>query len=397
MTRAWKTPILGSISGLDNRVYLLTTIAFVVGMVELIIGGILDLVALDLGVSVGRAGLLITVFAVAFGISGPVLLFLTGRADRQRVTLVALLVFIAGNLLAVFSTTYGVLLLARIISAASGALLTVVSLTLAAHISEPAYRGRAIGLVVMGISGSIVLGLPIGVSMGHAYGWRSPFVLVIVLAVLLMVGVAAFFGKVSTEKPAPLRKQLDALRGKKVLFAHLTTFFFLAGHFTLYGYLTPFVVSTMGFGGAVITLVYFVYGAAAVTGGGLAGMLADKFGSRRTLLTSTALLVFCLLVIPYTTQIPAIFWLILVTWGVVSWAITPPIQSHLVQLSPETSEIQQSLNNSVLHLGIALGTLVGSGVIDRFSVEQNAFTGAFFVVIALGAALVTLRREHEVV
>lgn len=397
MTRAWKTPILGSISVLDKRVYLLTTIAFVVGMVELIIGGILDLVALDLGVSVGRAGLLITVFAVAFGISGPVLLFLTGRADRQRVTLVALLVFIAGNLLAVFSTTYGVLLLARIISAASGALLTVVSLTLAAHISEPAYRGRAIGLVVMGISGSIVLGLPIGVSMGHAYGWRSPFVLVIVLAVLLMVGVAAFFGKVSTEKPAPLRKQLDALRGKKVLFAHLTTFFFLAGHFTLYGYLTPFVVSTMGFGGAVITLVYFVYGAAAVTGGGLAGMLADKFGSRRTLLTSTALLVFCLLVIPYTTQIPEIFWLILVTWGVLSWAITPPIQSHLVQLSPETSEIQQSLNNSVLHLGIALGTLVGSGVIDRFSVEQNAFTGAFFVVIALGAALVTLRREHEVV
>ena len=382
---------------MDKRVYLLTTIAFVVGMVELIIGGILDLVALDLGVSVGRAGLLITVFAVAFGISGPVLLFLTGRADRQRVTLVALLVFIAGNLLAVFSTTYGVLLLARIISAASGALLTVVSLTLAAHISEPAYRGRAIGLVVMGISGSIVLGLPIGVSMGHAYGWRSPFVLVIVLAVLLMVGVAAFFGKVSTEKPAPLRKQLDALRGKKVLFAHLTTFFFLAGHFTLYGYLTPFVVSTMGFGGAVITLVYFVYGAAAVTGGGLAGMLADKFGSRRTLLTSTALLVFCLLVIPYTTQIPEIFWLILVTWGVLSWAITPPIQSHLVQLSPETSEIQQSLNNSVLHLGIALGTLVGSGVIDRFSVEQNAFTGAFFVVIALGAALVTLRREHEVV
>ena len=224
-----------SISVLDKRVYLLTTIAFVVGMVELIIGGILDLVALDLGVSVGSAGLLITVFAIVFGISGPVLLYLTGHADRKRVTLVALLVFIAGNLVAVFSTTYLVLLLARIISAASGALLTVLSLTLAAHISEPAYRGRAIGLVVMGISGSIVLGLPIGVSMGHAYGWRSPFLLVMVLALLLMVGVAVFFGKMSTEMPAPLKKQLDALRGRRVLFAHLTTFFFLAGHFTCTG------------------------------------------------------------------------------------------------------------------------------------------------------------------
>lgn len=382
---------------MDKRVYLLTTIAFVVGMVELIIGGILDLVALDLGVSVGSAGLLITVFAIVFGISGPVLLYLTGHADRKRVTLVALLVFIAGNLVAVFSTTYLVLLLARIISAASGALLTVLSLTLAAHISEPAYRGRAIGLVVMGISGSIVLGLPIGVSMGHAYGWRSPFLLVMVLALLLMVGVAVFFGKMSTEMPAPLKKQLDALRGRRVLFAHLTTFFFLAGHFALYGYLTPFVISTMGFGGAVITLVYFVYGAAAVTGGGVAGTLSDKFGARSTLLSSTALLIVCLLLIPHTTQVPVVFWVILVVWGVLSWAITPPIQSHLVQLSPETSEIQQSLNNSVLHLGIALGTLVGSVVIDRFSVEQNAYTGAFFVVIALGAAMVTLQRKRETV
>ena len=165
----------------------------------------------------------------------------------------------------------------------------------------------------------------------------------------------------------------------------------------MYGYLTPFVISTMGFGGAVITLVYFVYGAAAVTGGGVAGTLSDKFGARSTLLSSTALLIVCLLLIPHTTQVPVVFWVILVVWGVLSWAITPPIQSHLVQLSPETSEIQQSLNNSVLHLGIALGTLVGSVVIDRFSVEQNAYTGAFFVVIALGAAMVTLQRKRETV
>lgn len=45
--------VLGGIY-LDKRVYLLTTIAFIVGMVELIIGGVLDLVAHDLGVSIGQ-------------------------------------------------------------------------------------------------------------------------------------------------------------------------------------------------------------------------------------------------------------------------------------------------------------------------------------------------------
>lgn len=379
---------------LDKRIYLLTAISFVVSMVELIIGGILDLVAADLNVSTGKAGLLITFFALMFAISGPILLYLTGEADRKRVALAVLFVFFIGNIVAVFSTTFSILLVSRIISAASGALLVVLCLTLASYISEPAYRGRAIGLVIMGISGSVVLGLPIGISLGHAFGWRSPFVLVAILTILMVIGVIMFFGKVPTSPPVPLRQQIRALKDKKIFFGQLTTFFFLAGHFTLYGYLTPFVKTTMDFDGTWITIVYFVYGAAAVAGGGLAGMSADTIGVRRTLLTAIVLLGVCLLIMPYASSI--FFWIVLVVWGVLSWAITAPIQSHLIQLAPETSDIQQSLNNAALHLGIAFGTFVGSIVIDRLSVEQNAFFGVVFVVLALATAIVSLRREHEI-
>jgi len=380
---------------LDSRIYLLAAVAFVVGIVELIIGGILDLVALDLGVSIGRAGLLITVFALVLGLSGPLLLYVTGRADRKRVILAALVIFIAGKLIAVASTTYGMLMLSRIISAASGGLLTVLCLTLAAQISEPSHRGRAIGAVVMGISAAIVLGLPVGISMGHAFGWRSPFVLVALLTLFLIAGVVAFFGKVAIRPPVSLRRQLSALRDRRVLAAQLTTFFFLAGHFTLYGYLTPFVITTMGFGGQLITLVYFLYGAAAVTGGGLAGLSTDKFGAGRTLIAAILLLFLCLLVIPQTTGVPEFFWIILVVWGVLSWAISPPIQSHLVALSPETADIQQSLNFASLHLGIALGTFVGGVVVDRASVEQTAVVGAFLILISLGTALLSLGRKAK--
>src|SRR5690606_3342033 len=68
-----------------------------------------------------------------------------------------------------------------------------------------------------------------------------------------------------------------------------------------YGYLTPFVISTMSFDGSLVTLLYFVYGAAAVTGGGLAGVSSDRFGPRRTLLTAIVLVCACLLIIPHTT------------------------------------------------------------------------------------------------
>src|SRR5690625_6465190 len=84
---------------------------------------------------------------------------------------------------------FAMLFISRIISAASGSLATVLSINLASRVVEPAYRGRAIGLVVMGISGSLVLGLPIGVFLGNFINWRAPFILTAFLTLLLFVGV----------------------------------------------------------------------------------------------------------------------------------------------------------------------------------------------------------------
>src|SRR5690625_4885517 len=146
---------------MDKRVYMLTAVAFVVGMAELIIGGILDLVALDLGVSVSKAGLLITVFAFVFAISAPIFLIVFAKVERTRLTFAALIVFLIGIILSIYSPNFAVLMLARVVSAASGSLAVVLCINLASRIAEPDYRGRAIGLVVMGTSASIVLGLPI--------------------------------------------------------------------------------------------------------------------------------------------------------------------------------------------------------------------------------------------
>src|SRR5699024_8899924 len=157
---------------MNKRVYLLMVVSFIVGMVELIIGGILDLIAQDLHVSLGQAGMLITIFSLTFAISGPILLVLTAGYERKRLTMVFVLIF---------SPTYSVLFISRIISALSGALLVILCLIIAPSIVEPKYRGRAIGIVSMGVSGSIVLGLPIGLFLGDAFSWRAPFVLIAIL------------------------------------------------------------------------------------------------------------------------------------------------------------------------------------------------------------------------
>ncbi|MFP3442881.1 MFS transporter, partial [Pantoea sp. SIMBA_133] len=78
--------------------------------VELIIGGILDLVADDLKISLGKTGLLISVFSIVFAVMGPVLLSMTAKIERKKLTLLSLVIFLVGNFIAVLSTTFSVLM-----------------------------------------------------------------------------------------------------------------------------------------------------------------------------------------------------------------------------------------------------------------------------------------------
>ncbi|MDM5314948.1 MFS transporter [Fictibacillus sp. b24] len=380
---------------MNKRVYLLTIVSFVVGMVELIIGGILDLIAEDLGVGLGKAGFLITIFSLVFAIAAPILLTITAHIERKRLTLIALIVFLLGNALVIVSPTYTMLLFARILSAASGSLLVVLCVTMASNIVEEKYRARAIGVVFMGISASLVLGIPVGLMLGNAFGWRAPFILITALTVLSILGVHFFMGQLDPKPAIPIKQQLQTLKNRRILFAQITSFLFLAGHLTLYGYLTPFLKMTLGLNGTWVSIVYLIFGIAAVFGGGIGGMLADRFGTKPTILGVTIIFGISIFLIPYTTFAFPLFLVVMIIWSMLSWAITPAMQSYLIESSPETSDIQQSLNNSALHFGIAFGSMIGGIVIESASVETNATVGGLLVILALGTAVISMTKRKS--
>ncbi|MUV38321.1 Purine efflux pump PbuE [Lentibacillus sp. JNUCC-1] len=121
--------------------------------------------------------------------------------------------------------------------------------------------------------------------------------------------------RVPARPPVPIRTQLATLKNRNVLFSHLTTFLFLAGHTTLYAYLRPFLTETMGLEGTMISVVYFVFGIAAVSGGGIGGALSDTLGTRRTILGCIILFALSIFAIPYSTFAVSLFLLVTVIWG----------------------------------------------------------------------------------
>lgn len=375
------------------RVFILAATTFAVGLVELIVGGILPYIADDLNVSVATAGQLITIFALVYAISAPVLLSLTAKVERKQLYLISLFLFTLGNVMTYFSPTFAIVMIARIITAMSTALVIVLSLTITTKIVEPRHRAKALGLIFVGVSSALVIGVPMGIFITEAFGWRAVFLGIAMLSSVSMILIFMILEKMPVVEVVPLKAQIKSLANWKIASAHLTTLFMLAGHYMLYAYFTSFLVEAFNLSSSWISICYLVFGLASVSGNAIGGWLSDQIGTGKSIVMIIATFAIVLFSIPYTIVAFPLFLVVTVLWGALSWALTPPLQNYLIQTDPKTSDIQQSLNTAALQIGISIGSAIGGAMFTvTGSVMHLASFGAILVLAALGCAIFSLKR-----
>ncbi|MED4590153.1 MFS transporter [Priestia flexa] len=378
---------------MNHKVYILAIASFVVGTVELILGGILDLIASSFQVSIAKAGYLISIFSLVYAISAPVLLNITAKFERKRVYLWALFIFLLSNIVALASTGYSMLMVSRILAAMSGSFIIVLSTTMASRLVKPEYQGRALGIVFMGISASLVLGIPIGIFIGNAFGWREVFILIALLTAIIMVIVAISMDRLEPAPVVPIKQQLNALRNTKMLSIHIATFFVLAGHLTLYAYFTPFLQETFGLSSGMVTLVYGIFGLAAVAGGGFGGVLSDKLGAPTAVIGIIGAFFLSMVALPFAVKLPFILFLIVMTvWSALSWAVSPAQNNLIIQSAKDNPDVLISTNVAISHLGIAAGSYVGGIIINGHSSLFNGWVGSILVLLGLLATVIAVTR-----
>jgi DHA1 family inner membrane transport protein len=370
---------------------------FAIGTGLLVIQGVLPQLARDLGVSVGTAGQLVTVFALVYAVSAPLLSAVAARWDQRRVLIWALLVFALANFTAALATSFALLVAARVAAALSSALFTPNASAAGANLAPPEARGRALALVFGGLSVATVLGVPLGTLLGAAFGWQATFLFVALLGLLAAGGIALLMPPVPRPAATGGGQLLALLRRPPVVAAALVTTLVMSGQFVVFTYIAPLTGMVAGDGGLVAAAL-FVFGLAAVAGNTLGGSAADRLGSRRTLVLVLSTLIAALATLwvlsrPAGSGAAILFaTAALVVWGMAGWAFNPPQQQRFLQLVPEAGGMALSVNASALYMGMALGSVVGGYALGMGQLGNLALIGGLFVAGALGLLLLSNAR-----
>jgi MFS transporter, DHA1 family, purine base/nucleoside efflux pump len=380
---------------MDKRIWLLVIAVFVVGTVEMVVMGIIDMIGTDLGVSIGTVGQLLTVYSLVFAVGAPIIITLTSKMERKKLLIIAMFVFLIGNLLSIVSPNFAILMVSRIIQAASCGLIIVLSLTLATNLVSPEHKGRAIGMIFMGISGSMMLGVPIGTLIGDLWGWRMTFGLISILTIIVTLFMLRYLPKTAPKPGVPLLNQLKTLKHPKILSAHFISILQMTGQFTIYTYITPFIQAGMGLSTSTISLVLLVYGLGGIFGGWLGGWSSDKLGASKTILITLLVHAVVVMSLPLSASFMITFLLAVVLWCAFNMAPSPAIQSYLIQAAPDSADIQLSLNTSSLHIGLALGSMIGGFLINHYSVMINPLIGGSIILLSLVPAVYSMTRRIE--
>lgn len=328
---------------------------FTVGVSTFVIAPMLGTISVDLHASRAVTGQLIVVYALG----GPLLTTLVGHRPPRQVLLVALAVFGVGNGLTAIAADFRGAAAARVVAGVGAGVYTANALAVARRLVTGDRQGRAVAVVVGGLTTAIVLGLPAGAWLGNAFSWRLVLGLLTLIATLPMAGILLLPALAGSPAIA-LKARVAPLRDRQVLATLLATWLCLTASWTIYNFIDEVLRPATGGDPDRQFLALLVFGAGAVAGNMIAGRLADRYGPGRTIAVVAPALTFAVLVLPLVASTLPVALVGVSAWAMLHWMVNVPQQLRVTAAAPHVAPIVLGLHQSTIYLGISTGGLVGA-------------------------------------
>ncbi|MFH8289298.1 Cmx/CmrA family chloramphenicol efflux MFS transporter [Streptomyces sp. NPDC018059] len=377
-------------------VYMLGLAVFALGTSEFMLSGLLPPIADDMDVSIPRAGLLISAFAVGMVIGAPLLAVATLRLPR-RTTLIALItVFGLGQVAGALAPSYEILFASRVVSALACAGFWAVGAAVAIAMVDFGQRARAMAVMIGGLSIANVLGVPAGAFLGEHFGWRSAFWAVGAASAVALVGVLTLIPRIPppAEKPR-LKKEIAIYADRQIWLSVTITALAAGGVFCAFSYLSPLLTDVAGLSDGWVPSVLGLFGLGALVGTAIGGRVADAhlFG---VLLSGIAASTVFLVALALFAATPAAAITLSFLLGVSAFYTAPALNARMFNVAGAAPTLAGATTTAAFNLGNTGGPWLGGTVIDLdYGYAATAWAGAAMTATAIAAVAVSLRLHRK--
>ncbi|WFE49435.1 MFS transporter [Micromonospora sp. WMMD1155] len=364
---------VGALIGLSGGTFLYTT-------AEALPIGLLLPMAVDLAVSPPQVGMLVTVYGAVVMVASVPLTALVRRVPRRWLLSALLVGFVLSTAVTALTSTFTLLLTARMVTAVTHALFWAVVVPAAAELFRPALRGRVVAVVFAGGTVALALGVPAGTWLGERAGWRTSFLAVAALGAVVLVVVAALLPSARPEEGHAARGATPDARRFWLLVA--VAVLATAGAIAAYTYVALFVTEVSGFAASSVGAILLARGIASVLGILAIGPLLDR-SPWNALLITVAVQSAALLGLYTFGERPSVSVGLIAVAGLAFTAFTAALGGLVLQVAPGRSDLAAATVSAAVNVGITAGAFVGGLVLPSHGVHATVLIGALLGLVAL--------------
>ena len=377
---------------------------FGIGSTEFVAMGLLPELASDLlpelfasseEDAIGKAGWLISAYALGVVVGAPTIAALSARFARKKLLLVLLAAFTVGTVASALLPTFELVLIARFVAGLPhGAFFGIAALVASSLIGREK-RGQGVAIVLSGLTIANVIGVPLITLLGQSAGWRVAYLVVAALFAFTFFAVLAVLPSQEGDPGATLKRELAAFKRSQVWLALLIGAVGFGGFFAVYSYVAPVVTKVTMLSPQFVPVALVVTGIGMTIGNLIGGRAADRnimgsifvcFG-----LFVVSLIGFAL----FSSSLPGLLITLFMVGGAAS-ALSPAIQTRLMDVAGDSQTLAAAVNHASLNLGNSLGAYLGGVTIAAgFGYLSPALVGLALCVPGIGLAVASVARERS--
>ncbi|MCU4992393.1 MFS transporter [Bacillus cereus] len=352
---------------LKPMIRILAIVAFFVGLDSLLVAPLLPVITETISIPDGSGGLLITIYALCYGITAPLFGTMSDRVGRKRMIIIGFVVFSISTFCTGLAKDFEILLLFRGLTGLSGAMIMPSIFALVGDKVTYESRVKAMGTIMGAMVGSTVIGVPIGAFLSEVGNWQWTFYSIglLTLFLTLLVNYILEDEKPRNEVHVSITKTVGAslkmaLVNISVLFALLATFLWTIGLHGMFSYIGVYYGNNFGLSVGEIGIVIFLAGTGSVVGNILGGKLADKIGKRNVISIASIVASISVMVFSFSIENLVIAITIHIIWSLFIGFGQASLTALISELKPAVRGTVMALNSSAMYIGMTIASGVAS-------------------------------------